>query len=515
MSEQVEAEQQRLEDGDAPGEAGAPARNGPDRGRRIRGLVRRQLRPLTLLAAVFALTASLFQAMATPQLLWRDEVSHVSYASAMSRGQLPTVDTPIASAGADRAFDAFLEKEWPRYRMVWTANHPPGANLLNTPGAWLGRILDRGWVAIAWARIVNALGMATSVILTGVLARQLSRRPAASDIAAWFVATTPLISSLGSIAMTDGWSLAVALVAVIAAVRCCDTGFERRATIWLAVACAACGLTRLTSVAVAAMVTAAALGVVAVRDRRVPWFGALVPFLATLVVSGWWWARNLWLYGDLAGSHILYERFDRVSPGSVVDVLTDRAIWRALVHGLFFSGPGKHPPSGRGVLVVIGIGLVAAVVVGLELRRDRARLGAWLILLPPAAAVAITTAIHVAGGGSLFARYLLFWIPCFGVLLAAAATSPVLSRRARMASLGAVIGFGTWRGLLGWQGAMHRIAESRFFFDLDPNPLGPTEIQTAVAAVGLLAIAGLLVWWAVGPGGDALRRWSRSRSTLA
>lgn len=483
---------------------------------RLRRYLVGAIRPLTLAAALLALTSSLFQAGSAPELVWRDEIAHLGHASSLSRGVLPTVDTKMVEPGEDHIYREILANEIPRYQMIWTANHPPAGPSLNVPGVLLARALDKGWVAVAWARATNAVCMALAVLLTGMLAQQLTRRGAASDLAAGLMATVSYVNFMGSIAMTDGLSLLVSVAAILAAVRCVDAGFDRRSTYWLAAACAACGLTRLTAVAIAALAVAVALLVVAIRDRRPPVFGALVTLGATAGLSGWFWVRNYQLYGDVAGAQVLYDRFGRTSPGSAIDVVTDPTPWEKMASTLFLGGRDGFPVSSAGVRWLLLALVVAAVVVVVELVRHRDRIGPWVVLAAAGAAAMFTTANHIAGGGNSFGRYVLIWMPLYVVVLAAALTSPVVPRVARHVVGGLVVAFAVVRGVERFRGSLRYIDRRSIDWTFDPGGqlLGPV-FRGAIVVIGLSLVALLVARWWTTEGRTALRRHAPTASVSA
>ena len=122
-----------------PAAQGAPGADGADTGRRLhvgvwepRSARARWQRGSTTfggrvgLAGVlltFAVLASL-QALTIYPFHPPDEMSHVGYALEISRGDLPTIETPIPG-GEIPLLQHQLNNRRPANRTIWTANHPP------------------------------------------------------------------------------------------------------------------------------------------------------------------------------------------------------------------------------------------------------------------------------------------------------------------------------------------------------------------------------------------------------
>ncbi|MCB0978986.1 MAG: DUF2142 domain-containing protein, partial [Acidimicrobiales bacterium] len=326
------------------------------------------------LAMVWVIFAGAYQALAAGPYNVRDEQAHVGYAMSLSSGRIPSLDTPTRVPPTSPALvERLAETEradgvLTPYQKVWVANHPPGAYLPALPGVWLGRAIGSGNTVLFALRMSNVFGFALTVLVTALLAREVTRRTAAGVVAAAAVAAVPYLQNVTSWAMTDGMTLAVTTAVVWAAVRALRRGFDANSTIVLAALSVACGLTRLTAVATAAVVVAVALVVHAWRNRTFPWKPAVAIGGAVAALSGWFWVWNLQRYGDLAGGHELYERFNRESTGSVTSTLTTRRFWNQLLTTIFEhpidwapEWRGRYTPLTTGVLVVAAIGLFALV----------------------------------------------------------------------------------------------------------------------------------------------------------
>ena len=252
--------------------------------------------------------------------------------------------------------------------------------------------------------------------------------------AAMIAALVPQGHTLFSEAMNDGLGFAAATAVVWAGVRCIGTAagrWRRRDLVVLGAAAAACAGARSATWLVAVVVV---LWVAVARLRTAPGplqrrvvaaatVGAagLVP---AVVLFGWHYVRNERLYGDLAGSQFLLDRFGRSPQGSVFEILTWGHLWVDLYHMLMSPSPLFFVAAPPGVnmalaLAVVGLGVVA--VVGRS--GDVVRRGVRGVVTRPALGlcivvvfvVVVTVAQHVAGGGSRYARYLL---PALGVVAA-------------------------------------------------------------------------------------------------
>jgi hypothetical protein len=128
---------------------------------------------------------------------------------------------------------------------------------------------------------------------------------------------------------------------------------------------------------------------------------------------GWFYLRNIALYGDIGASHYLLERFSRTARGSVGDMLRWGEIWGSLYHRLATTAPLSWPVPRFATLVAV-VGLIGMVVtVGrAAMRRGTIELRGLVLCLMATAVVTLTVAQHLAGGGSPYPRY---FFPALGV----------------------------------------------------------------------------------------------------
>jgi hypothetical protein len=172
---------------------------------------------------------------------------------------------------------------------------------------------------------------------------------------------------------------------------------------------------------------------------------AAVVGAAVAVTSGWFWLRNLRLYGDLTGSAALLERFERPPRGSTLHMLASPWYW--IIQQQRLWDPSFDFKDTQGSLTrslwLLGLIPLAGLAVALWHRRPsglRERLGpaaarvlaatrrgsdprfglpvAWLLGLVLLGLLEVSVARFAADGGGAHARYLL---PGAGVLGALAA----------------------------------------------------------------------------------------------
>ena len=140
-----------------------------------------------------------------------------------------------------------------------------------------------------------------------------------------------------------------------------------------------------------------------------------------VLLFGWFYVRNVILYGDVGASHYLMDWFGRRPTGGVIEVLLDGGMWLDIYQALATRSLLSIPATGRATFVAdVAALVVVAGLVAVAVRRPRrwcpehgtGRAG----LTTCAAVVAVTAATiaqHVAGGGLPSSRYV---FPALGVL---------------------------------------------------------------------------------------------------
>jgi hypothetical protein len=385
---------------------------------------------------VFVLLSTL-HAVSVPLYVPPDEASHVGYAVSLLDGRLPVIKDRIRADGVP-GMQLELGRRDPLHKRVWTANHPPLWYALIAGPVWLGMKLDPSHAGLKAVRLLAVAFGALGVLLVALLARELvPGRPQIAVAATAPLAVLPAFTHFSGILYNDALGVATATGTLLAAVVLIRRGLTWRRLAILAAVASAAALTRSSGLALAALAAVAAAAA-ALLERDTPhslWrrllrgagAGALV-IGAVAATSGWFWLRNLRLYGDVTGSAALFAHFRRKPVGGTMDVLLSPDYWtvqaqRVLDFSFYRFGPDAIAESrtvwARLLLVALPFGL--AVVLGRRLRhrllpsprRPSWRLVAWALAGILVVGLEVTAAQFVAGGGNVHGRYI---FPALGVL---------------------------------------------------------------------------------------------------
>lgn len=437
---------------------------------------------VALLVAALVLLAGAQVALVFAVPSWaNDEPAHVGYVASLAAGDLPDIETDIVDDPSRFAGGGAELRGWDEaHGDVWTANHPPLFHLAMVPVWWALHDVDLSWMILTM-RLANTVGFAVWVYLVGALARTLvPGRPAVSSLAV-VVAATPTLVMRSGFFQNDGWASAAAVLLLLATVRMLRGGVTGR---WVAVAVAAGTVAAGTRAqgALAVALCSVALLVVLVRRgdgwRAVGVAGVVggVPALA----FGWFYVRNLVLYGDLTGQAALLRKFDR-------DPVTS---W-SQVPGI--SGLAE-PVQATALVLVVAALLVPVAVVG-SWRRHGLRVDAAWTLLAVHALVTVQSLVgFIREGGGFHDRYLMQAMPLLATVVAVGMLelgrrvprvpgSPAAERRDWARATGWSVVLLVWLGgALAW--LQHRHVYSR----QDGSPVdGPVPDLLA----GLAVLAGL------------------------
>jgi D-alanyl-D-alanine carboxypeptidase (penicillin-binding protein 5/6) len=150
-------------------------------------------------------------------------------------------------------------------------------------------------------RLVGVVLMPVLVLLTARIGGQLSPRPAVATVAAALAATLPLLGATGGSIQNDYLTFVFVAVALLFGIRL----LRNREANWSAHLAfgALIGLAVLTKVNALALVPAALLGYLvspAELRRRLTWVAVAGGGL--VATCGWWFVRNVLVYGDLTGA---------------------------------------------------------------------------------------------------------------------------------------------------------------------------------------------------------------------
>jgi hypothetical protein len=213
-----------------------------------------------------------------------------------------------------------------------------------------------------------------------------------------------------------------------------------------------------------------------------------------VAVAGWFYLRNLRVYGDLTGSAALLERFGRVPGGSVVGLLTDPGFWRAQQERLWRLEPDavRPGPIARqlwllGLVPLVGLllaggGWLAARVRGAGGRLDAGRavaVGLCLLLL---GLLQLSVVQLVSDGHMVHARYLFPGLVTVG-LLAAVGLAALPGGRRGLPVVAMLLAM-TWINLWVWWRHLDVLGISD-----RPWPLLVVALPLVLVGIGLQAVA--------------------------
>ncbi len=489
--------------------------NGARRRRVIVGLV-------AIVVAFIGIGA--LHALQQPPFFAPDETAHVGYAQEIASFRLPQIrvfpEVPVEARQwqAERSMANDI-----RYRGVWVANHPPLHYIAVAPLIWVSRAtgaLDGGLILMRFANVAFA---AVGVVFTFLLASEITRRNhRLALLAAALAALVPQGHAVFSQGLNDGLGFAAGTAVVWAGARCLrriDQLTRRDLALLGATSAVAFG-----SRAATMLLAIAVVGVVALRrfSRPAPSARdqlrrairvAVIGLGPAVVLFGWFYARNMVLYGDIGASQYLLEMFRRDRRGSVVDMVVRWSMWSNVYEGLMSPTTRQRivPPGSLVLTMIAAVGVGIVLATGRITRRvgvshdgapddanDDAATLRWQISLGlvAVAVVALTIAQHASGGGNAHARYTM---PAIGV----AAVLVVIGMEqiwSRWAPLGLVLIAGWW-ALLNLPVDIDPITRrTRDDGQLPPSPLrvlplsdGWRTAAGALIAVGVVVTVGALV----------------------
>lgn len=448
---------------------------------------------------------SLACAFTLPILFGVDERVHLAYVEVLLTGDLPEVDQPVPLDGRFVVLSEFYaggtEAAGPRGD-VWVANHPPLAYVVAAGPAWLAaRVgVDRGPPMVL--RLLCALGMALGALATAAVSDALlpGRRAVAVAVVG-LTAFVPSLVSIGSYGYNDGLALAVGTALLATVLRVARWGPTRPRLVALIGLASLAVLTRSALLPLVALAAAVWL----LRSwrggiGRAAGGSALVAVVPA-IVGGWFYLRNIDLYGSVTGSGHLQRKFARAPSAPTRELLfaprfflgTWQDLWASFRSNLGL-GSGSivigSPKAQLGSRLFIGGGLaVASALGGLRaLRRPRPRApGAglpWAVALAWFGICVAGLASFASGGGSPHPRYLFPAIGVISVLLVAGLARVPGPRAVLPAAVALLVSV----DLVLYRRIPEVVAARPFPARFDqPGPAG------VVAGAALLAMAALLV----------------------
>lgn len=366
-----------------------------------------------------------------------DEPSHVGYVLSLRQGELPTLTTPIQTAGGGELLEAAIRRPWAAHT-TFSANNPPYVYLVSLPFVELAirtGITDGPLLAF---RFLDVVGAGVAVALAYFLGRELSAdNRFVGLVTAGLLASFLAIGRLCAGAMLDGPALAATTGVTWMLARFARTRSLRDAT-WLGCWSAAAAAIRPMSLAFAAVAGALAL----VLGVRTLGKGALIPLVIRLaapaaLLTGWFYVLNVYRYGDptgaAAGDQMQLPGFHHVSLLTSLrapSVTVRPFAYLVAGHGgnflAWYSGSRAY------VVAALAVGLVVGAVI-LAARRSKSSreagivgddrsFSAWMCVATLFFVPFLLNVKYVADGGSAQPRYLLPMLPIIATAAALVAT---------------------------------------------------------------------------------------------
>ncbi|MFD7077453.1 phospholipid carrier-dependent glycosyltransferase [Nocardioides sp. NPDC059952] len=461
-----------------------------------------------VLVAFFALSLSSYVALTRAlQYQTRDEGPNAGYAVELASGRLPTIDTPVTTDA--RRYPQVVEGlgtmvDEP-HRHIWTANHPPLYYLISLPFVAAAEALDAPQVMVVGMRLVNAVGSALCVLLVGLIAFEVTRRAAVAFLATGISASCAVLVSAGGHIANDGVAVAASSLTLLATIRILNRGLSPGRLTLVALAGAAAAGAKAPGVLTVVLCGAAIAVALLLRDhtRRGVVRALAASAVATGVpalATGWFYVRNIVLYGDPTATAALLDKFDREPNGTWWQIVTDGSLWVDWYERLWVPLLAEgYVVVGDVLAVVAAAGLLVLVV-----RRriagppDQPSSGAgWLLLTVHAVLVLANLVGFVAGGGNPNDRYLMPLMPLLATALAVGVMAlvdliPVGSRepRARLVAASITLVLGAYALLIfDW------FVSSAIYAGRLPNSesRGAGLVVAAGVACGVLAVC-LAAW---------------------
>jgi hypothetical protein len=326
-----------------------------------------------------------------------DEPAHVGYVASLAEGRLPTIESNIVDDPARFPGTAVEFRGWDEdHGDIWTANHPPLFHLAMVPVWWVASG-DQSHMVITM-RLANTAGFALWLFLVGVLALELvPRRPAVSALAV-VVAAAPTLVLRSGFFVNDGWASASALFLLLLTIRMLRGAVTPRIVALAVAAGTVAAGTRAQGVLMVALCSFALLIVVTGREgwRRGVGVFAVVGGIPALAF-GWFYIRNLRLYGDLTGQDALLAKFGR-SPVAGLDRIDNI--------------PGLTEPTLSTLVVIVAALVLVPIALVRSSRRHGFRLdAAWVLLGIHGLFTLQNIVAFIATGGGFHDRYLMQVMP--------------------------------------------------------------------------------------------------------
>jgi hypothetical protein len=381
--------------------------------------------------------------LALPPFLPADESAHAGYALEVMDGRLPTLDDTVeAELPGQRSTPFFL------------ANHPPLYYIVVGPVLEWGLLTDHAVAGVRLTRLFSLVLGAGTIVFTALLTGLMSseRRVMTVVLASGLAASVPTFVATSIAMHNDLLAIAAAVGAYLAVLWAIAT---RPRSLTVALVCVGASVTLATrfnglGVVALACVGLALAALVRSSGRLVPrlWQAcvlAALPAVCVLATSGWFYLRNLRLYGDINGigyNRGLSQRTDVFTPWSWLthwrtfpDLLTrvegggpwagiqwfgwyDRKL---LLVAVVVVGFGGLLAAGRGVRTMRSFDWrEMATGTGAQARDLRARVVMWGLAIALPVLMLVQLSGFVGQTGTPNPRYLLPALPIVALLVAMA-----------------------------------------------------------------------------------------------
>jgi hypothetical protein len=409
----------------SPTTAAGPEPPGPAGRRRERRLLRAGLAGVLLTFVTLAAWCAYRMPIYGPA----DEASHVGYARVVGQGRLPTIETQIPAQGDQRLARRLAGRD-AAHRTIWTANHPPLFYALAAVPVRVGDAIGHPLWGVLAARLLSVGLSALGLLAIAFVVLQVAPdRPQLALAAAGFVALVPSLATTSAVVHNDSLAFLSTTAAAAAAVVFVIRGPSAARLAAVATTASLAMLTRLSGLAALGIAGLAVLvgvwragggGVVRRLGRAGLWSAAVVA--AVVATSGWFWLRNLTLYGDLSGAGALREHFpysSSTNPSSTfTHVLTNGNFWLQEQLRLWditywirsFDGSPTRRLWMLGLVPAAGLLLTGVGALVRWSRRgprpDRGRVAAVALCVLLLGMVQLLVVQYKAAGGTLHVRYL-------------------------------------------------------------------------------------------------------------
>jgi 4-amino-4-deoxy-L-arabinose transferase-like glycosyltransferase len=397
-------------------------------------------------------------ALLTPPFHTPDETQHFNSVLRVVRGDgWPPPGTAFRTVGVETAMEEAALERWnfltlaevtpvPRdERSVVTysdtpteavdqmTQHPPGYYTVAAGFLWALGAEDWRWDdQVLVLRLLSVVLLAPVVPLAAAAALELTGSRPAALAGATFPLLVPQFGHIGGSVSNDSLTVlagcAITLLAARAAVRGAGPGL----VVALGVAL---GIGLLSKGFLLPAVPVVAVAVLLAAPRRLRWMRAGLALAVAFAVGGWWWLRNLLVFGRVQPDSGLYV--DAAEPATTGFVAFASRAAQALAVSFWGNFGWLALPSPRwwwltGQLLLV-LCAVAAMVWAVRNRRGVALVTLWML---PAVTLAVVLwgayASHIRTGEyyGLQGRYLFSSIVVMGVTVAAAvALLPERTRR--------------------------------------------------------------------------------------